>query len=102
MLDGGTLNDNLRNLLFNAAQHMFTKRVREISFKSDWCEGCVTTDFAFGAIGNIYGYKFTAVVEWNTITTNVTYIAKEADLLMPWHTWHNKSYNELFVTKGEA
>jgi hypothetical protein len=79
MSNGIPLNDAVRNILFDTAQEMFSKRKDEQKVKSPWCDGVIHTKGKRAGLAEIFGIVFTAVIETDWGKVDIQYIVRETD-----------------------
>lgn len=96
MWTGDTINDDLRNLLYNTAQDMLAKKINISTLNEDWCEGSVTTNFSVSGIGGTFGYKFNASVDWHDKHTKIEFIIKESNIRYNGVSWTEVTPEEIF------
>lgn len=80
MLAGISLNETVRNLLFNKAQEMFQKKESSCTIAEDECEGYIQTDWQYESIGGTSGVLFKSELETNRGKVDVTYIVRPCEV----------------------
>ncbi len=95
MWTGDTINDDLRNLLFNTAQDMLVGKASEATVKTDWCEGHLTTSFDIKGIGGTFGYKFDAEFDWHDKHSKIEFIVKEQNIRFDGMMWRNATPEDI-------
>ncbi len=78
MVTGGSLTDDVHDVLFDAAQAMCKRGQRKRRVRGDWYEGKVWTKFRYARIGGIAGVVFHAVVETKERAYRVNYVVRPA------------------------
>ena len=81
MMSGRGLTEATSEILFQAACEMFIENQDRKSVKADFCEGIVTTEFQYAALGGIAGMVFSATIEDNRLgKTKVVFLIRKKDL----------------------
>lgn len=78
--DGPPVSDQISRLMFSSAQTMLREKDNRFVIKEDYCEGVVTTEWKLIALGNLYGYRFTATIEWGNRTSTIHFLGRKNDL----------------------
>ena len=84
---GHALNELILNYLFTKAQEMFRDETRYDIIKEETFEGDIKTDFKSAALGDVYGYVFQAMIEWENKTTHIHFIIRKTDINISEITW---------------
>ncbi len=76
MVTKGRIDDDMRNLLMREAVSLVCLKRSSNRFKTDWCEGHVTTTFGHAHLGGLSGIKFECEldVDVESKTMKVAYI----------------------------
>lgn len=101
MWTGDTINDDLRNLLFNTAQDMLAGKTPEAVIKTDWCEGPIQTKFEIKGIGSTFGYKFDASIDWGNKHTKIEFIIKEQNIRFVGMRWIDATPDDI-ISRPDA
>ncbi len=70
----------LCDILFTTVQEMLREKLERKDLKDDYFEGIVTTQWRLVAIGTIFGYVFSATLEYGNQKTTTSFLAKKTDL----------------------
>lgn len=98
MVAGIPLNETVRNMLFDIAQIMFSKRKSTFKLKKSWCEGSIKTDWVSSGMGGIFGTIFTANLETTEGKVTVNYLVKEDENIraedLDWQTPERPTFSK--------
>ena len=77
---GSNVPPEISDFLLQAASELYRSKKAVVNIQSEFCDGYISTKYAYGGLGNVYGVIFKGEESWDGHTSKVEFICKTNEL----------------------